>query len=84
MVRGEVDSGVGNDGGQPGDEVQLIEEQGVGAVSPGGLELHPDASVRSLREPVVGDGGPGHVADEALSPHSVVRLDGDARMEVEP
>src|SRR5690606_41949685 len=66
------------------DEVEGVEQDGVGAVLPGRLEREPDAAVVMEREALLGERRPGEVAAEPLEARAIAAVERDLRMHVDP
>jgi hypothetical protein len=68
---------------EPGEEVERVEQDGVGAVLPRGLEREAHAAVGLEREALLGQRRAQQVAARALASRMVARVDGDLRMDVD-
>jgi hypothetical protein len=74
VIADHVESRRRDEGGEPGDEVEGVEQDGVGAVLPGRLEREPDAAVVVEREALLGERRPGEVAAQALEARAVTAV----------
>ena len=66
MVAHQVESWGRDEGAEACEQVERFEVDGGGAVLPRPLEAVADAAVLQQLQAVLGDGGPGQVATEAL------------------
>jgi hypothetical protein len=75
METGEVEPLWGHDGGEPGNQVHGVEQDGLGPVAPRGFQGEAQSAVLELGEAVVGQWRSCEVATEALELGSVAAID---------
>ena len=80
VVANEVDARFGDEGGEPGDEIERFEEHGRGAVTIGGFEFVAREAVGGQRESFFGERGAGDVAGETFELVACPRRGGQAGM----
>ncbi len=80
MVADEVEAGRRDQGGEPLQELEGLEDDVGRSVAPAVLEAVEEAPVLHAREPLGRDGRPCHVAAQPLQPEAVTRGDGDVRV----
>lgn len=75
VIASEVDAGPWDQGRQPGDEIQWLQQHMRGAVTPGRFERVAHQTLTGQRQPAVGDRAADDVAAQSLETVALMGLD---------
>ena len=84
MEAGQIDPRLGHQGGQPGDEIQRLEDNVCRAVAVRRLQLVPDSAVRRERQSLLRNGRPADAATQPLKLLALIRPRHNAGVQGEP
>lgn len=79
-----MEAGRRDEGGEPRDEVERVEQDGVSAVLPGRLEAEAYAAIRVEREALLGERRSREVAAKSFEALAIATVERDLRVHIDP